>query len=405
MTRRSIIQALWVIGLLWAACLAGSGCQSFNPPQTTTFEIPGAGPDLTSVQKTTGPTGSSPYITVGYSAPPLPAAELATPVPGPAANVPLPMPRELTLVTQPRYTIAPPDILEIDAVRLVPKPPYKIQPLDSILLQITEVLKEEPVVGLFAVGSDGSIDFGPTYGSVQLDGLTIEEAQKAIKEQFVKAGFKKAEVRVSQGQSRAQQLIRGQHLVRPDGTVALGIYGSVYVAGFTVDEAKAALEAQLSQYLVKPELSVDVLAYNSKVFYIITSGAGSGETVYRLPSTGSETVLDAVGAIGGLPAVASLHHIWIARPSPAGSKCSQVLKVDWKAITQSGSTDTNYQILPGDRLYVDANGLIKADTFMGQFFAPLTRVLGFTLLGSSVAHTVPEHIQYRTSGGGTGTTP
>ena len=30
----------------------------------------------------------------------------------------------------------------------------------------------------------------------------------------------------------------------------------------------------------------------------------------------------------------------------------QTLSVDWQAITQRGETATNYQILPGDRVYV-----------------------------------------------------
>ena len=44
---------------------------------------------------------------------------------------------------------------------------------------------------------------------------------------------------------------------------------------------------------------------NSKVYYIITDGAGSGEQVFRFPVTGSETVLDAISQIGGLPPVSS----------------------------------------------------------------------------------------------------
>src|SRR5262249_11679126 len=150
-------------------------------------------------------------------------------------------------------------------------------------------------------------------------GLTLEEARTAIEKQLKDLGFKNAEVRVGIGQSRAMQQIRGEHLVRPDGTVALGTYGSVYLAGLTLDQAKAAIQAHLARSLLDPEVSVDVFAYNSKVYYIVTDGGGYGEQVYRFPSTGNETILDALSQINGLPIVASKHRIWLARPAPANA--------------------------------------------------------------------------------------
>src|SRR5208282_4437672 len=42
-----------------------------------------------------------------------------------------------------------------------------------------------------------------------------------------------------------EQPIAGQHLIRPDGTIGLGIYGSVHVSGMTLDMAKEAIAAQL----------------------------------------------------------------------------------------------------------------------------------------------------------------
>lgn len=88
------------------------------------------------------------------------------------------------------------------------------------------------------------------------------------------------------------------------------------MTGLTLDQAKAAIERHLSQYLQKPEVAVDVLAYNSKVYYIIFDGAGNGQQMTRLPITGNDTVLDAISQIYGLLPVADKHHIWVARPAP-----------------------------------------------------------------------------------------
>jgi polysaccharide export outer membrane protein len=58
--------------------------------------------------------------------------------------------------------------------------------------------------------------------------------------------------------------------------------------------------------------------------------------------------------------------------------------VDWQAVVKGGSTCTNYQLFPGDRVYVDADCLIKLDLTLAKILAPVERVLGITLLGTSV---------------------
>jgi polysaccharide export outer membrane protein len=190
-------------------------------------------------------------------------------------------------------------------------------------------------------------------------------------------------------QSLKDQMLQGAHLVRPDGSVSLGIYGSVHVGGMTIEQAKVAIARQMVQRVkdfTTENLDVDVIAYNSKFYYVITDGGGYGEQVYRLPIYGSETVLDAIGQIGGLPPVASKRHIWLARRSP-GHAISQ-LPVDWIAISQGGSTTTNYQVLPGDRIYVRAEKLIKIDSGVAKVLSPIERILGAVLLGSSTVNSI-----------------
>jgi polysaccharide export outer membrane protein len=189
------------------------------------------------------------------------------------------------------------------------------------------------------------------------------------------------------------QPIRGQHLVRPDGTVSLGIYGSVYVGGLTIEQAREAIARVIMKRIkqddiekVLLELNVDVLAYNSKFYYIITDGGGYGEQVVRLPVTGSETVLDAIGQINGLPPPASKKHIWIARRT--GTDGGQILPVDWCAISQGGSTATNYQLMPGDRIYVKADKWVRFDSAVAKRVTPFERLFGITLLGSTTVNSI-----------------
>jgi protein involved in polysaccharide export with SLBB domain len=288
---------------------------------------------------------------------------------------------EQSKVSLPLYTIEPPDVLEIDAVKLVPKAPYKIEALDYLGISVSGTLKDQPITGTYAVEPGGMVNLGPAYGRVKVDGLTLEEAAEGIYKQLNRV-LQSPQVSVTLAASSGLQTIGGEHRVGPDGTVNLGLYGNVYVTGMTVEEAKKAIETQLAKFLDTPEVSVDVFTYASKFYYIVGQGAGLGDTLTRVQITGNETVLDAItqSPTGGLSRVAS-KKIWIARPGPGGAGCDQILPVHWDEITRGASTATNYQILPGDRIYIAEDKLVALATWVDKVTAPFERAFGFTTLG------------------------
>lgn len=304
---------------------------------------------------------------------------------GPTPDAPLvetPLPRELWKESLPPYIIEPPDTLVIEAIRMVPLPPYRVEPLDVVVIQVAETLPNQPISGNYAVGPDGTVNLGYSYGVVRVAGLTLEQAAAAIRDQLGRV-LKTPQVGVALAQFRGMQQVRGEHLVGMDGTINLGSYGCVYITGLTVAQAKVAVEKHLSRFLLNPEISLAVSGYNSKVYYVITDGAGFGEQVFRFPVTGNETVLDALSNINGIPPAGSKRNIWLARPAPANKGCYQVLPVDWEIITQAGSTETNFQIFPGDRIYVKADKLIHFDNWLAKIISPIERIFGVTLLGQT----------------------
>ena len=330
-----------------------------------------------------------------------PAPRPASPMvvePGPVAAAdpaagPPPVPRELNKVNLPTYRIETPDLLLINALRVIPLPGYRIEPFDSLLVVVANAPPAAPIRDVYPVEPDGKITFGPNYRNerIRVAEMTIEEARAAIIKYLRDQNIKDPEVTVTLSQAGGVQDIRGEHIVGPDGTVRLGVYGSVRVCGLTLDEARAAVEEHLGRFLYRPQVSIDVVGYNSKVYYVITDYAGSGEGVSRQPMTGHETLLDAISQINGLPAVSSKKRIWVARPAPfagggpgcppAGAPAADViLPVDWIGITQMGETATNYQILPGDRVYVMAKPIITFDTAVARVLSPIERLLGVTLL-------------------------
>ncbi|MBL8813793.1 MAG: polysaccharide biosynthesis/export family protein [Planctomycetaceae bacterium] len=301
-------------------------------------------------------------------------------------------PRELNKVSLPEYMVEPPDVLLIEVVNNIRPAHAPVHAGEPILIQVNRTIPlaqvEEAVSaqfkqinGIYVIGTDGYVNLGPEYGKVLVAEQPIAEIQRRVEEHMQQI-LTNPQVLVTLPMPQNKQLVTGPHLVRPDGTVSLGIYGSVYVTGLTLQQARSAIEQHLAQYIHRPEVNVDVLAYNSKVYYVITDGGGAGEGVYRIPTTGNETVLDAVAGINGLPTVASKADIWIARPSPQTGGPDQILQVDWNAIAQGAQTETNYQLLPGDRLYVKASPWITLDTKLAKVTAPLERILGFTILGN-----------------------
>ena len=310
------------------------------------------------------------------------------------------MPVEKCKVLLPPYRIEAPDILFIDAIKIVPKTPYRISPQDILQIRAAGTLPGQPIFGYYTVEPGGAIELGPGYGKVNVVGLSLDEATEVIETQLHRV-LKQPQASVTLAQSAGQQQIAGEHLVGPDGRVNLGVYGTVYVAGMTVVEARHAIETHLSRSLDDPRVAVDVGAYNSKVYYVITEGAGYGESVSRFPVTGNETVLDALAQINGISQLANKSHIWVARPVPTGNCCDQILPVHWMEITKDGQTATNYQVLPGDRIYLSADKLYALDSALGNIIAPFQRIFGVATLGVQTVFTV-QHPGAATGAGGIG---
>ena len=150
-----------------------------------------------------------------------------------------------------------------------------------------------------------------------------------------------------------------EFLVRPDGTVGLGVWGSVSVTGLTLEQAADSIRRHLARQSglysrgIAPEdlrVKVDVQASNSKAYYVIVDIGEKGEQVFRFPCTGSDTVADAIAQIPHLSEVAPMAMIHVDRKGAKGNP-DLILPVYWAAITR-GITSTNYQLLPGDRLYL-----------------------------------------------------
>lgn len=308
------------------------------------------------------------------------------PTPHTEVSAPDQVARELDMVSLPEYVIEPPDILFIQAPRVVPKEPYIIREFDLLGVFVAGTPEPGEVAGEFQVQPDGTVNLGPRYGAVHVSGKTFREAESEII-RHLSAILVEPEVQVTLSQALAVMPIQGDFIVYPDGTINLGVYGQVRIVGLTLAQAKEKIEEKLSERLSDPEVAISVFAYNSKVYYVVFEGGGLGDRIVSLPVTGSDTVLSAISQANNGLTPSSSHHIWVARPSPAGGP-AQKLPVDWRAISAGGMVTTNYELMPGDRVVVAADKFVTATNFIDKLVNPFERMFSLTLLGSQTVQQV-----------------
>lgn len=136
--------------------------------------------------------------------------------------------------------------------------------------------------------------------------------------------------------------------VLPDGSIDLGRFGRLVVAGKTLEQIESDVDAAIKA-LEKDAGAINVRLINpqSAVYYVLGEVSSPGS----FPYVGRETVLDAILSAGGLTDKASQCNIILSRPSAPGG-CRTVIPICYRHIVQQGDTASNYQLMPGDRVYV-----------------------------------------------------
>jgi polysaccharide export outer membrane protein len=179
------------------------------------------------------------------------------------------VPRELDKVTLPAYVVEPPDILLISTVSTLRSQESLLISGDRLRIHLKNGLPIDVgvdptanqlqydaesqievgfkvVSGTYRIGTDGKIDLGPAYGKIPVSNMTVAAAEAVIRKHLVDSvGLKSPELQVSLEDTESPQPVSGEHLVRPDGRVSLGIYGELVVAGMTLPEAGAAVKQHL----------------------------------------------------------------------------------------------------------------------------------------------------------------
>ncbi|TWT50866.1 SLBB domain protein [Rubripirellula amarantea] len=167
----------------------------------------------------------------------------------------------------------------------------------------------------------------------------------------------------------------GDQTVQQDGTIELGSYGRIQVAGLSAEDIQGRVGEMVSRYeIAKRQTQIGLASYSgapsnesadygvtvrvvnqdSAMFYVMGEVNAPGS----YPLVGYETVLDALIAAGGLSDRANDHKIILTRPQHGGQP-RVILPVCYQQVLQLGDVSTNYQLKPGDRIYVPSMTLAE----------------------------------------------
>ena len=200
--------------------------------------------------------------------------------------------------------------------------PYRIEPPDVLSIKIrweandtVELIEKEVQV----------------IGNTQIDSRNIGLPTSIPSPRPIALGFVNSEVRC---------------IVSPDGKITR--FGKLFVAGMTTDEVQKAIIDKLPKHAGIPTVIVDVAESYSKVVYVIKKQA-SGDNVARIPHTGHLTVLEALASTE--TNIDAIDHAYVLSPYGPNNTDDR-LEVDLDALNSDRNNAANFELLPGDRLFL-----------------------------------------------------
>ena len=132
--------------------------------------------------------------------------------------------------------------------------------------------------------------------------------------------------------------------VRPDGMISIALIGDISAAGLTPTQLGAEITSRLKKLITDPNVTVSVLAINSKRIYLV----GEVSKVGPLPMTPGMTPLQAIATAGGPGPYANLKHIYILR-TVAGKQ--QKIPFNYKKAIKDGDMQ-GITLLSGDTIVI-----------------------------------------------------
>lgn len=141
--------------------------------------------------------------------------------------------------------------------------------------------------------------------------------------------------------------------VSSEGTIVLTYIGTVKCEGMTIEEFQTELTKRYSEYYREPLVAayyVPEEGGSSPYGEVLVTGCVARPGVVSIPQTCDLSVMHALQAVGGMGQWADATSVRVTRALKDGRKLS--VSIDVEDIGQSGATDQNVILMPGDVVHV-----------------------------------------------------
>jgi polysaccharide export outer membrane protein len=135
--------------------------------------------------------------------------------------------------------------------------------------------------------------------------------------------------------------VSGTYTIGPDGRISVPLIGDFRAVGLTLPQLKVVLTKKLGDFVIEPEVNVQLLRNNSKRYTLIGGVLKTGP----YPLLQDTTILDALAASGGFKDFANSKKIILRR----GTK---EFKFNYKDVTHGKHMEQNINIEDGDIIIV-----------------------------------------------------
>ncbi len=147
-------------------------------------------------------------------------------------------------------------------------------------------------------------------------------------------------------------------IIDPDGEISYPLVGSIKAEGKTTTEIRTELQQALTEYIVEPEVNVNLISYRK--LQVTVMGAVKQEGSYEIRA--DNQVLDVISLAGGIREDAKAEKASLQRQ---GEK----LKINLKELLRGDNLEDNYQLQDGDQLFVPEREKLTA-SIQGEVKAP-----------------------------------
>jgi len=154
---------------------------------------------------------------------------------------------------------------------------------------------------------------------------------------------KGAILHLNEGFSSARDFNRGivGTIVKKDGNIYVPILGKIKAEGYSVEEFNQIFYDHIKQYLKEPQLTVDILKYESKKFFVLGHVNSQG----AFPVDGKTTLLEAIGLAKGVAPDGNLERAYVIRNN-------SLLPINLADLLLRGDTTRNIFMKSGDLVFV-----------------------------------------------------